>query len=761
MLETPFRPRYKVRVNIRPVKYCYFIREDDIESLVRVLRLVCTQWGGIHNLIVPVKPDLSFAPLFQDLLELHEPDAFVSYLTDMKATDYEDHDQLQQYLRRLCPHRKVQLQIGDSFEKHDRTAHTLGTVLDEDTERNELIVHEFIGPQTDDWILLALFGAIYPGQQEDYAETVRLKEYRIGIDSDDFWESQSNNSSFGSVLNLTAYGVSPYKAVDHFESNHFDVVLVSSLNSLCMFWNLRATRDVVEFRKDMGRRTLLLPARLLDDAQALKSMVSFIRSRLAYPNISANLHLRFCVWDEADVKKIRAAAEKLEGLEEFAENKISASHTWNPDEPRRLEDFSRKTIKYRIMPPTFPTSYLEGVGYQVALSTELDYGRNEVLFYPPQGFRNRFGGSTALDIECDVWLRFLKEHRIAEVIKPNSWFSRYGVSLLAMTADRPHYIDFSLPSEWRTIELFFSARGYDIRLSKPGIYANALIELVDGLQNMDSLASKPAYLLLDTLALKSTKKLAQRITKELGLSDDTATEIQPLLEDMEIVPELKRIPKTYHQLVNGPLQTYRKTLLGLLTQLSEHQVIRRGFYLTCPNCGTPSWYPLQNIQESVTCSGCSYKFPLPVEYPEGSGGEIQWEYTLNTLVNRAMDQDVLPAVLALHHLTKDKQSCCIVPGLELLRSGDVKGEFDFIFVSDQQVFAGECKAGREIGDKDLKTARLAANLSIHHFYFCTVAEFSDASEQRIEELRHELATKNVRMDLTMLNGDTLLGEAIT
>jgi hypothetical protein len=325
-------------------------------------------------------------------------------------------------------------------------------------------------------------------------------------------------------------------------------------------------------------------------------------------------------------------------------------------------------------------------------------------------------------------------------------------------------MDLNLPSEWQTLELLFAARGYSIRISKPGTYVNALVSLLGGFENLDLVASKLAYLLLDTLALKSTKKLAQRIVGQLNLSEDRVTEIQPLLEDMEIVPELKRIPKTYRQLCSGPLHRYRAGLLELLGHLSNHQVVKRGFYLICAHCGTPSWHPLQTMDETVVCLGCSSQFPLPVEYPAGSGNEIQWEYTLNTLVNRVMDQDALPAILAVHHLAKNvakgKQVCCIVPGLELLQSETVKGELDFIFVSNQELFAGECKAGTEIASKDVDTARLAADLGIHHFYYSTVKRFSQASQQQIDDLKQELEAESSTMQVDLLNGEDLLGEAL-
>ena len=66
MTQSPLQPQYKVRINVRPVKYAYFVREDDLDSLIRIIQFVCTQWGGIRSLIIPIKPDLSIAPLFED-----------------------------------------------------------------------------------------------------------------------------------------------------------------------------------------------------------------------------------------------------------------------------------------------------------------------------------------------------------------------------------------------------------------------------------------------------------------------------------------------------------------------------------------------------------------------------------------------------------------------------------------------------------------------------------------------------------------------
>jgi hypothetical protein len=129
-----------------------------------------------------------------------------------------------------------------------------------------------------------------------------------------------------------------------------------------------------------------------------------------------------------------------------------------------------------------------------------------------------------------------------------------------------------------------------------------------------------------------------------------------------------------------------------------------------------------------------------------------------------MDQDALPHVLALHHLAKSNEVSCVVPGLLLQKVGEGKGkhvtDLDFVFISKQEIYAGECKSGTELGGKDFETAKLAAGLGIQHFYFCTVKAFSEQTQQQIEELKTELRSNEVKMSVDTLSGNELLGEVL-
>lgn len=158
--------------------------------------------------VIPVKSDLTIAHLFEGLIDHHEPDLFIGFLST-EADNMEDHNKFQKYLSQQWPQRVINLQVGRFFLNNDRTAHVLSVVSDDDLHKNELIDHDFKWLLSDYEVLLALFGAILPEDQKDYAERLKLKKQQIGIDDEKFWEKQFENSPFTSVLNLTSYGISP------------------------------------------------------------------------------------------------------------------------------------------------------------------------------------------------------------------------------------------------------------------------------------------------------------------------------------------------------------------------------------------------------------------------------------------------------------------------------------------------------------------------------------------------------------------------
>ena len=133
MIYTPIKNPYTLSLNIRPIKIAYFLYEKDEEKLAHIIRLICTQWGGIFNLIIPISQNLEIDPLDNHFLETHQPERFVAYFPDNNASRISD---LQEKLSEIFPQKNVIVWAGDIFERnHDTGAHALG-IPDEETLNN-------------------------------------------------------------------------------------------------------------------------------------------------------------------------------------------------------------------------------------------------------------------------------------------------------------------------------------------------------------------------------------------------------------------------------------------------------------------------------------------------------------------------------------------------------------------------------------------------------------------------------------------------
>jgi len=143
------------------------------------------------------------------------------------------------------------------------------------------------------------------------------------------------------------------------------------------------------------------------------------------------------------------------------------------------------------------------------------------------------------------------------------------------------------------------------------------------------------------------------------------------------------------------------------------------------------------------------------------GSEIRWQYRLNTLINRAVDQDVLVPLLAVNHLTQGRDATCRVIGLELEKDGQALGELDYLYVSEQKLYAGECKAGTELEMKDVDRALIALELGVAEFRFCTVRQFSNDAQSLISEAKQRAMKAGYpETAISSLSGEQLIGELI-
>lgn len=741
MIPTPFVPRYETRFNIRPLKHAYFVLNDNWETCRRAVRMACTQWGGVRSLLIPVSGDDAPFPWFTEhMLRLHEPDRFVDYAFETRDNS-DRRELLRLRLRALWPNRDITVNPGANFDQWDTSAHVLWTLPDEDDRRRSLVVHRFRGPRTHAALLSLLFGEIFPGQGQVYGSQMILKPREIRLADPTQWSEQAKRDPYASVLNLTGHDVMAHSVSGGFgASDHFEIFLVRSLESACAYWNLRATREATEFGDSGLRRTWLLPYDLLQQPEALERLAETVRRLVPTGRFAANVQLWFSYWGDEEGHLLREALSRTSALRHH-KSKITARH--GSRQPRSI---GTRPLRFVIAVPPLPKKFQEGVGRLLNDRVEFANGRNYLLLAPPAEYLNRSGGGVAVDLQSGVWDRYPKTRSIADAILGSSWFTRYGLTCAFGLWSHATHLSVDLPTEADALEMYFRDRGYSIRPSTAGRYGSALVGLIGSVWHLGELASPLALRVLEALAVRNPKKFAQWVLRQAGLISPSEPALEERIvqvlaqHEVELSPALRDAPKTLEQLTGelGISRDARRLLLVVIERLVDLGVVRRGYWLRCPNCAARAWYGLEETRERVRCPGCGAVYLLPVRASSGTD-EMRWYYTLNSLADRVMDHDVLPALFALRHLAQTREVACIAPGLELLKNGKVECEFDLVFVSNGELSAGECKAGVELGAKDLEAARTASKLGVNHYYFCSLKTFTVAAKMAVDTLRSELS----------------------
>jgi hypothetical protein len=363
----------KLTANFRPLKVAYFISNDDAVAFREVVRLCCTQWGGIRNLIVPVHGQQGVLPIFDVIIRAVEPDIFVSYLAD-SAELRDDGQSLLVHIRELLPERRIGLRTGKLFGDLDRSVHAVYAAQPADVQlidnprhergdllRPPLVARRFVGEERDQLALLAIFGAIYPGQEGFYASQVAMAEEEIGFRSDNIWLMQRDDRPSASILNLTASGIDFAEAQTTMDDITFNVVVTEGLRGLCLFWDFRAHREAAKIFQE-SRRTMLLP-RWIAKEDGVKQLVKLIRHSQPIPNATCSLDINFSPDEEEDKTIIEEKMRLIPKSRQVTGKIEQGNWSGQPNRVPREADPNREIvfafIELQLM--NFPTASLSGV----------------------------------------------------------------------------------------------------------------------------------------------------------------------------------------------------------------------------------------------------------------------------------------------------------------------------------------------------------------------------------------------------------------
>lgn len=121
-------------------------------------------------------------------------------------------------------------------------------------------------------------------------------------------------------------------------------------------------------------------------------------------------------------------------------------------------------------------------------------------------------------------------------------------------------------------------------------------------------------------------------------------------------------------------------------RLCELGWAERGVETNCAQCGVRTFHSFEQTQRRPACPGCS----APARYETTADG-LSVFYRLDSFVDRASDQGLLPHLLVIAALTKKEPNSYFLPGMDLWFTDESSGEADVFGLYGGRVLSGEVK----------------------------------------------------------------------
>lgn len=616
--------------------------------------------------------------------------------------------------------------------------------------------------------ITAAFGEILP---EDRAIYPPLRIIPIDGLEEAMLRAQMDTNPFGSIINLTLKELKCLTTVSTFPSLAFDVVIAQDVKTLCLYWNLRAFSFGYHWLPD--RRVILLTKEQFLEERYFRPLFELIKAHRGTPFywaeqirlrsqdqdtqaalILPNLDVTFHYESDEDIKSFLQAHEELypcpgrsfQGwVDEQGTDHREEIGIWEGTEAERPLFYAENRIE------GFPSYHAYG-GTLTPFFADVTEGENTL---PIPSSQLNVGGIRQVrkDIVSPLWQAYLPHASVAALVAPDGTFDTiaedvepvfsYPSSIGGPIASTQR-ISFSLPRTWEMYQAYFRSLGYEVGPSDKLTYATGLLNLAGGLEQAAIFRSRTAYVLLDELAMRASQKLAREIIRLIPnevLPSLTEEELRGTIAASNLVPRFQRNPKSLGELKSLLSRTQKAECLDVVSELVRIKAVQRGWTLLCPHCRVSQWYGLGALNERIICLGCLESFDVPLKAAEQADMDRPIQYALNPLTDRAMDQDILPVIIALLALRTVHESMAhIVPGMVFkeIGSSETRGDFDFLYVCHQLLYGGECKNGQILKQKDIQTAELARRLGFRAFFFASVHHFSPESKQLVSEFHQSL-----------------------
>ena len=729
----------RVGMTLRPQRLAFLVDPADTAVALAAIDAACLGWGGAFQFLIPCPPAGRPSPIWSRVLERHDPDAIVDLIGVDESFRSEQGSRWDRSVHRWERPTETMVLVGAviySSLRRWRRLRPAGTT--------HLAVN--LHPLADHPLALPLAfrfghldkrpmarsqiirGAYESAQHQDFVDLRTIDPFRLAgedlvrlatqvpLDLTTLAPGRGGQNVYLDLPELTTIGLPrrepPYWHEDrpHPEHEQHDeaffrrVIVVgrpSSVPDLCLAWNLRAQRAW-----DWYFPLWVSPEWLSDPG---------VRHSVAWA-----LH-----WGSA-------------GLSERDEGRTVhlVSATLAPDE---ISCHIREGYPDAVLhaPDTLDRFFTGGfrVGLQRESIANVRRGLVDAAVpdYADLGdweHPQRIGWTLAIggyDAPRATWREF---RRLRGVV---SRMAADGIAGFITVPDEPPgtFMPVSTNNGWEIVAAVASRAGYVAHISDKGRRAIALMRLLGGEPGLRVLASSRVYRLLVTMAQIVERQAVQQAVRRRVEGIVTAEQADALGEsvwrDVTEGGQFDRQHLTWDGIRKG-LDVSPEDCNALIEWLVQRRVLFQGYDFTCPECGMRRWHPINRLADTQLCDGCQAVSLKPI-----TPNVLQWRYRLNEAVAQAVDQGVLPHLLAVRRMsewTADRRAPLLglLPGLQpepREACGPPEIEVDLFAIKGGRAVVGECKAGGDrITDKTVgRFAELGRLLDCSRIIYATTTDF--------------------------------------
>ncbi|QMU68348.1 hypothetical protein [Streptacidiphilus sp. P02-A3a] len=500
---------------------------------------------------------------------------------------------------------------------------------------------------------------------------------RPAIGGDDVWRTQLGRSA---LLCLTTEQLGEYHRLQPAEACAVAWITdPESLDDSLAFWNVRALSPL----DSLAFPLVLFTSDVLYWQQAAGQLGSFI-SRSGHSNVA-----------------IVSRSLMPEQLDELAGamDLVPAGTVPSGDAP----EGPGHALTYRTdLDPAEWVRHERSYGMLADFDVHVLSGRPTLMRVPSPVVFQEHGG-TLLRIFGEPLDGLPQRKEVAELVGLQAEWRSRGLQV-AVSAGPYWSFELNFPTLLDATRALLKATASSYALSQPGRLATAL----QGQADMRLLLDPGVYECADTLTTPRSQKLRRELEDAVAEQDAQRAELVEIASRWGGRAERRFLPAR-----QVPLP--QSMALEALEKLCVMGWAERGLQSTCPDgCRTTAFHPMPQASHQPVCPACQ----SPVTYT-GESGNLSVVYRLNGLVDRAADHGVLPHLLVIEALTRDKPQSYFLPGTDLVLDGEATTpEVDIFGVWGGKVLAGEVKTSASDFDseqleRDVKLSkRLGADIHL-------------------------------------------------